>query len=60
MDKADDKCNNEEDDSVKVKGDEESNVFNDGTWRKTGKDLGHAFGSLGKSIGNTFTGKRNK
>jgi hypothetical protein len=59
VDKADDKCNNENDESVKVEGDKEPNVFNDGTWRKTGKDLGHAFASLGKSIGNTFTGNRN-
>ena len=28
----------------------ESNVFNDGTWRKTGKNLGGAFAGLGKSI----------
>lgn len=28
----------------------ESNVFNDGTWRETGKSLGGAFASLGKSI----------
>ena len=60
VDKADDKCNEEKDKSVDVKGDAEPNVFNDGTWRETGKDLGHAFASLGKSIGNTFTGKRNK
>ena len=28
----------------------ESNVFNDGTWRETGKGLGKAFESLGKTI----------
>ena len=60
VDKADDKCNNE----TVVKPVEEepkegSNVFNGGSWRETGKGLGHAFASLGKSIGNTFTGKRN-
>lgn len=33
---------------------EESNVFNDGSWRETGKDLGKAFGNLGKSIGKTL------
>ena len=59
VDKADDKCNEEKDKSIDVKGEEEPNVFNDGSWRETGKDLGHAFASLGKSIGNTFTGNRN-
>ena len=29
---------------------EEQTVFNDGTWRETGKDLGHAMRDLGKSI----------
>lgn len=29
---------------------EEQTVFNDGTWRKTGKDLGHAFKDLGKTL----------
>lgn len=29
---------------------EERTVFNDGTWRETGKDLGHAMRDLGKSI----------
>lgn len=28
----------------------ESTVFNDGTWRETGKNLGHAFEKLGKTI----------
>lgn len=28
----------------------ESSVFNDGTWRKTGKNLGSAFADLGKTI----------
>ena len=61
IDKADDKCNNEYDAKTEEdKEKKESNVFNDGTWRETGKDLGHAFASLGKSIGNTFTGNRNK
>jgi len=27
-----------------------SNVFNDGTWRKTGKDLGSAFVGVARSI----------
>lgn len=31
----------------------ESNVFNDGTWRKTGKNLGKAFMGLGKTLINT-------
>ena len=64
VDKADDKCNNQTDVKPadvepKEEQKEESNVFNDGSWRETGKGLGHAFASLGKSIGNTFTGKRN-
>ena len=29
---------------------QESNVFNDGTWRETGKSLGHAFTKLGKTL----------
>ena len=29
---------------------EERTVFNDGTWRETGKGLGHAMRDLGKSI----------
>ena len=29
---------------------EESTVFNDGTWRETGKSLGHAFTNLGKTL----------
>lgn len=29
---------------------EERTVFNDGTWRETGKDIGHAMRDLGKSI----------
>lgn len=63
-DKADDKCN-KKDKTVVVETDEngnikkEENVFNDGSWRETGKGFGQAFSSLGKSIGNTFTGKRN-
>lgn len=28
----------------------DSTVFNDGSWRNTGKDLGNAFKNLGKSI----------
>ena len=31
----------------------DSNVFNDGSWRETGKDLGGAFTDLGKSIVNS-------
>lgn len=31
----------------------ESNVFNDGTWRETGKDLGQAFLGFGKTLLNT-------
>ncbi len=32
---------------------QERTVFNDGTWRETGKNLGHAMRDLGKSILNT-------
>ena len=31
-------------------GEQESTVFNDGTWRETGKNIGHAFAGLGKTI----------
>lgn len=62
VDKADDHCNKTVD-VVEVDANgkpiKESNVFNDGSWRETGDGLGEAFSSLGKSIGNTFTGKRN-
>lgn len=34
----------------------ESNVFNDGSWRKTGKDIGKAM----KSVGQTITGTAKK
>ena len=64
VDKADDKCNKDEETTEKVEESKEekkeSTVFNDGSWRETGKGLGHAFGSLGKSIGHTFTGERNE
>ena len=33
--------------------DEKSTVFNDGTWRETGKDIGHAMASLGKTLAGT-------
>ncbi len=29
---------------------EDSNVFNDGSWRSTGSKLGHAFTGLGKTL----------
>ena len=31
----------------------ESNVFNDGSWRETGKDIGQALTNLGKTIVNS-------
>ena len=37
-------ANNEEPDK------KESTVFNDGTWRETGKNLGNAMSDLGKTI----------
>lgn len=42
----------EEDDNAGAKKEtgEESTVFNDGTWRETGKSLGKAFASLGSTI----------
>ncbi len=45
VEKADDAISDENDKVV-----DDSNVFNDGSWRKTGKDLGGAFKGLGKSI----------
>ncbi len=49
---AEDKKNDDENTAAKVEQEkeEEPNVFADGSWRKTGKDLGSAFKSLGKSI----------
>ena len=35
---------------VKEEAEKDSNVFNDGSWRETGKGLGQAFAGLGKSI----------
>ena len=40
----------EEDTNQQQPQQEESNVFNDGTWRETGKNLGKAFMGLGKTI----------
>ena len=34
-------------------GGKKSTVYNDGSWRKTGKELGHAFAGLGKTLGKT-------
>ncbi len=31
-------------------GGKESTVYNDGSWRKTGSELGHAFAGLGKTL----------
>lgn len=39
-----------EDKSDENKENDNSTVFNDGTWRETGKDLGNAFRGLGSSI----------
>ena len=35
---------------VKEEAEKDSNVFNDGSWRETGKGLGQAFAGLGKTI----------
>ena len=35
---------------VKEAAEKDSNVFNDGSWRETGKGLGQAFAGLGKTI----------
>lgn len=32
---------------------QDSTVFSDGSWKETGKGLGHAFSSLGKTLLNT-------
>ncbi|MCQ2530719.1 MAG: hypothetical protein MJ086_05625 [Lachnospiraceae bacterium] len=49
---AEDKKDDEKPEGVnaEAKEAEEPNVFADGSWRKTGKELGSAFKSLGKSI----------
>lgn len=65
VDKADDKINDENKSRTSEENEpaiSNSNVFNDGSWRETGKGLGKAFGNLGKSIGNTITHpfKKNK
>ena len=33
----------------------ESNVFNDGSWKKVGKDIGKGFGGIGKMVGKTLS-----
>ena len=55
VDKADDLFEGKKDDAEQTPEEQaakeaESNVFNDGTWRKTGKQLGNAFKSMGQSI----------
>ena len=35
---------------VKEAAEKDSNVFNDGSWRETGKGLGQAFAGLGKTL----------
>ena len=35
---------------VKEEAEKDSNVFNDGSWRETGKGLGQAFAGLGKTL----------
>ena len=35
---------------VKEEAEKDSNVFNDGSWRETGKGLGQAFAGLGKPL----------
>lgn len=47
---AEDKKNDDVNNDNAAKETEEPNVFADGSWKKTGKDLGSAFKSLGKSI----------
>ncbi len=42
----------ESEDGAAVGAEAGSNVFNDGSWRKTGKDIGKAM----KSVGRTITG----
>ncbi len=37
-----------------------STVFNDGSWRETGKDFGEAFSGLGKSIVNSAKAGKEK
>ena len=40
----------ESDDAEKKAEEADSNVFNDGSWRETGKGLGQAFAGLGKTL----------
>ena len=41
-------------------GEKESTVFNDGSWRETGKDFGEAFSGLGKSLVNSAKAGKDK
>ena len=40
----------DETDEEKAQNEGKETVFNDGSWRETGKELGHAFKDLGQSI----------
>ena len=50
IDKAEEWAEEDENKQPQQAQEPESNVFNDGTWRKTGKDLGKAFMGLGKTL----------
>lgn len=55
VNKADEKINSEDYEEKPESTEKESTVFNDGSWRNTGKDLGKAFAGLGKTIGDTVS-----
>lgn len=53
LDKAEEWAERDENAPQQTQQARESNVFNDGSWRETGKGLGQAFKGLGKTLVNT-------
>lgn len=53
IDKAEEWAERDENAPQQPAGEPERNVFNDGTWRETGKNLGQALKGLGKTLVNT-------
>ncbi len=50
----------DKDENKLPEGEKESTVFNDGSWRETGKDFGEAFSGLGKSLLNSAKAGKEK
>ena len=50
----------DKDETKLPEGEKESTVFNDGSWRETGKDMGEAFSGLGKSLINSAKAGKEK